>query len=100
MRELQLRFERWYFVMDIQKKNSRMGVAFGSDALEGYEEAVELVRKEYPQLVAETGRLRTHAWEIDHLIPVSKGGTTTADNLRSLCHSCHKRKTKRERKLK
>lgn len=37
-------------------------------------------------------------YEIDHIIPVSQGGTTTADNLMLLCAGCHKLKTAQERK--
>ena len=32
---------------------------------------------------------RTFAFEIDHIVPVKKGGTTTACNLRLLCCACH-----------
>jgi 5-methylcytosine-specific restriction protein A len=27
--------------------------------------------------------------EIHHVVPVTKGGTNTADNLLALCHECH-----------
>lgn len=37
------------------------------------------------------------ATEVDHIIPVRAGGTDRADNLQSLCHSCHMTKTARER---
>jgi hypothetical protein len=37
------------------------------------------------------------ALEIDHIIPVSLGGTGEIDNLRPLCIPCHKEETKRLR---
>lgn len=33
------------------------------------------------------------ATDVDHVIPRSRGGTDRFDNLQSLCHSCHSRKT-------
>lgn len=30
--------------------------------------------------------------EIDHIVPVVRGGTTDRDNLQPLCFQCHKRK--------
>jgi protein gp37/5-methylcytosine-specific restriction endonuclease McrA len=33
------------------------------------------------------------ATEVDHVLALSAGGTHDADNLRSLCHACHTRKT-------
>ncbi|MNP57024.1 HNH endonuclease [compost metagenome] len=30
--------------------------------------------------------------EIDHIIPISKGGTTTEDNLQALCWRCNRTK--------
>lgn len=34
--------------------------------------------------------------EVDHLIPISKGGKCKLDNLWMLCRSCHSEKTQRE----
>ena len=31
-----------------------------------------------------------HATELDHIKPVSAGGDNSADNLRAVCHGCHK----------
>lgn len=39
------------------------------------------------------GRMAT---EIDHVIPLAKGGTDATANLQPLCASCHKAKTGRE----
>lgn len=36
------------------------------------------------------------AKEVDHIIPVSSGGTHEMDNLQSLCKECHALKTKRD----
>lgn len=35
-------------------------------------------------------------YEIDHHIPISRGGTNKIKNLRALCKECHSEKTKRE----
>lgn len=37
------------------------------------------------------------ATDVDHIIPKRLGGTDARDNLQSLCHACHTRKTMRER---
>lgn len=33
-----------------------------------------------------------HNLEIDHIVPISKGGKSTYDNLQTLCHSCNMEK--------
>lgn len=38
------------------------------------------------------GRYSTTDLEIDHIIPIAKGGKTTFDNLQTLCRDCNKRK--------
>ena len=35
---------------------------------------------------------RTRDLEIDHIIPIAKGGKTTMSNLQTLCHKCNKKK--------
>lgn len=35
---------------------------------------------------------KTDDLEIDHIIPIAKGGKTVYDNLQTLCHRCNKRK--------
>lgn len=37
------------------------------------------------------------AEELDHIIPLHKGGTDTDDNRQGLCHECHTEKSKNER---
>ena len=34
--------------------------------------------------------------EVDHITPISQGGTHNLENLRVLCHQCHKKKTTQE----
>lgn len=36
---------------------------------------------------------RRHADIVDHIKPLSKGGTDTDDNCRSLCHEHHRKRT-------
>lgn len=36
------------------------------------------------------------ATDVDHILPKSRGGTDHRENLQSLCHSCHSKKTKKE----
>jgi 5-methylcytosine-specific restriction protein A len=40
--------------------------------------------------------LTVAATEVDHILPLAQGGTHAADNLQSLCKSCHSRKTATE----
>lgn len=34
------------------------------------------------------------ATDVDHIVPLSRGGTNDSRNLQALCHSCHSRKTR------
>lgn len=47
------------------------------------------------QTCLSNGRL-TEAKEVDHVKPLSLGGTDAADNLQALCKQCHGRKTAKE----
>ncbi len=39
------------------------------------------------------GQLLDHSYEIDHKIPLYKGGNNNIHNLQALCRNCHGRKT-------
>lgn len=41
-------------------------------------------------------KLVTLAEEVDHIVPLSQGGTDDLTNLRAINHQCHKAKTSRE----
>ena len=41
-------------------------------------------------------RLLDDSYEIDHIVPISEGGTNKEDNLQALLRSCHQRKSARE----
>ncbi|WP_340619110.1 HNH endonuclease, partial [Xenorhabdus entomophaga] len=43
-----------------------------------------------------SGRV-VEAKTVDHIIPKAHGGADADNNLSSICHSCHKRKTATER---
>lgn len=38
------------------------------------------------------GSTEKESLEIDHIMPISKGGKTEPDNLQTLCHDCNFRK--------
>lgn len=61
-----------------------------------------------PRILARDGHLcqsclqagrYTQATEVDHVIPLSKGGSNDDDNLMALCHTCHGLKTATERHI-
>lgn len=42
---------------------------------------------------------RTKATEVDHIKPLSQGGTDDDNNLESVCRDCHRTKTQKEARL-
>ena len=44
-------------------------------------------------------RMLDELYEIDHMIPLFKGGTNDLDNLQALCKDCHAGKTGGERTI-
>ena len=45
----------------------------------------------------EYGGIIRKAVEVDHIVPISQGGSDEDDNVRCLCASCHKARTQRAR---
>jgi hypothetical protein len=39
------------------------------------------------------GKLLDHSYEVDHIVPLYKGGTNDVSNLQALCRNCHGKKT-------
>lgn len=66
-----------------------------------YDHAWRKIRNAYIQAhplcehCQENGRV-TPAQEVDHIIPLERGGTHTEANLQALCKPCHSSKTARE----
>lgn len=56
---------------------------------------LRILRRDYGlcQPCKREGRL-TLAQQVDHIIPVSKGGSNDAGNLQSICIACHNDKTR------
>lgn len=44
------------------------------------------------------GQLVSENFEVDHRVPLFRGGSNDADNLQLLCLECHRRKTCREQR--
>lgn len=56
------------------------------------------VRDEEPLCRACLAEGRTRATdEVDHIVPLSRGGSNARSNLQGLCDPCHKAKSDRER---
>ena len=54
------------------------------------------IRKKFLQEHPYCCKCGAKATEVDHIIPISKGGTDDKNNLQALCKSCHSRKTAKE----
>ena len=48
--------------------------------------------KGYCEYCRSSGRFALESMELDHIIPVNRGGATIAENLASACHSCNNHK--------
>lgn len=66
----------------------------------GYDAKWRRFRKDYLYYNPMCVRCGDLAEHVDHIIPLRKGGDKYShDNLQSLCHSCHSRKSATEDKL-
>lgn len=62
----------------------------------GYDRTWRVIRR---NVLAEEPTCRVcgeRANEVDHMLPLNRGGTNERTNLQALCHSCHSRKTASE----
>jgi 5-methylcytosine-specific restriction protein A len=65
-------------------------------AQQGYDWAWRKRRAAYLKRYPYCAACGTWATDVDHVIAKRNGGTDDDDNLESLCHACHSRKTARE----
>ena len=66
------------------------------DAVErGYGGEWLKLRKEFLSEYPDCAICGAPATDVDHIIPRVRGGSDDVDNLESLCHACHSRKTAR-----
>lgn len=80
------------------ERNKRIDAQRGTAAQRGYDARWRRIRlmqlRKFPLcatcLAAE---ITEPATEVDHIIPLAEGGTHAFENLQSLCHPCHSRKT-------
>ncbi len=79
-----------------REREQRYDAGRGSAASRGYGSVwrkARLMHLHAEPLCRECGRPAT---DVDHILPLARGGTNEAGNLASLCHGCHSRKTNRE----
>ena len=80
------------------ERNKRIDAQRGTAAQRGYDARWRRIRAMYlrnnPLCVhCLANGHTTPATDVDHITPLAVGGTHAPDNLQSLCHSCHSRKT-------
>jgi 5-methylcytosine-specific restriction endonuclease McrA len=64
----------------------------------GYGHAWTKIRRAYLAAHPECAKCGATAKQLDHVVPLSQGGTHAWTNLQSLCLRCHAVKSKRERR--
>lgn len=72
----------------------------GSPRTRGYDAEWEQIRKqvlrEEPTCTIRTLCLGDPSTDVDHVVPLRRGGTNARRNLRGACHRCHSSKTVKE----
>lgn len=65
----------------------------GTPAARGYDSEWRQIRAVYLKRNPRCVECGERATDVDHIKPLSKGGTHDDDNLQALCHACHSYKT-------
>jgi len=73
----------------------RIDAARPGSAQRGYDGEWRRIRKAYLEEHPYCVRCGAPATDVDHIRPLSRGGTHDETNLQALCHGCHSRKTAR-----
>lgn len=85
---------KWQRFFDFQRLN---GHHMDQTQRRRFENEVDKqIREELDRLIPDPGWTsgRSTGWDADHIIPVAEGGLKLGlDNLRTLCHPCHKKET-------
>lgn len=81
-----------------QQRNQQIDDNRGTSAQRGYDARWRKIRlmhlRAHPLCIECTAQgLTVAATDVDHITPLAQGGTHASDNLQSLCHSCHSKKT-------
>lgn len=90
--------QRRWVPLDLRDQESRP-----SAARRGYDARWKKLRimflRKHPLCVDPFGIHATPvaATDVDHILPLRRGGSNRDENLQALCHSCHSMKTRRER---
>ena len=66
-----------------------------SPSQRGYDQKWRRIRAQFLKAHPFCADCNEPANEVDHIIPIAKGGSNQWDNLQPMCKSCHSRKTAR-----
>lgn len=79
-----------------REREQRYEATRGSAASRGYDATWRRLRLMVLRAEPLCRQCGAPATDVDHILPLARGGTNEAGNLRSLCAGCHSRKTNRE----